>query len=414
MRCIRCHGLTLALAAALLAAGCGSGCDRAPAGADGEVDAAVPLDVGPDVQPDVQVADADVTVQRDAAPPWDSGPPIDAVAGSVIQLPPTGLNVVAGPWHHNHQVVYSEGPYANQDVYLFDLTTRQSSLIGDAPQQQAPVYIWENTIMWSDARDYNPPTSGQREVYSYDIPTQSEQQVTDSGYLTSLIRINSEYLLYATNEDVPISGGSNLVLRHRVTGDTQALATYDSWWEGADMSETHVSWVAHAPGEGGSYKSVYLHEIATGLTSLIQSTVPGRQFQTSTWGDWVVWQDDRNGAWDVYAYQISAGLESRLADEPHDQTAPMVREDLVVWVDYRWSGQTNEYNGTCDLVIYDLQTGLWRRVTGWTDSWGFGRAQGGWLLYRKQSADPYMAQIFAMDLQANLLLDSAGRVLPWP
>lgn len=414
MRRSRCFKVSLTLAVALLAAGCGSGCDRTPASSDGEVDAAVPPDVGSDVH-DVGVADADVMVPRDAVPPWDSGPPIDAVAGSVIQLPPTGLNVVSGPWHHNHQVVYSEGTYADLDVYLFDLTTQQSTLICDAPQQQAPLYIWENTVMWSDGRDYNPPTSEQFEVYSYDIQTQAEQQITQTGRLTALLRINSEYLLYVTNEDVPISGGFNLVLRHRVTGDTVVLANYDSWWEGAGMSETHVSWVAHAPQEGGSYKSVYLHDIATGQTSLIQSTVPGRQFQTSTWGDWVVWQDDRNGPWDVYAYQISTGVEQQLTTaELHDQTAPMVREDLVVWVDYRWSGEKHEYGVTCDLVIHDLQTGVWRRVTGWTDTWGFGRAQGGWLLYRKQSADPYFAQVFAMDLQANLLLDTAGRVIPWP
>jgi hypothetical protein len=57
----------------------------------------------------------------------------------------------------------------------------------------------------------------------------------------------------------------------------------------------------------------------------------------------------------------------------------MVADGLVVWIDYRWGVGTLEGGGLhlSDLVIHDLENDAWRRATGWSDEWGFFRAQGG-------------------------------------
>ncbi len=394
--------------------GCFGACSEEPAvdsGLDGRIDAAA-LDGSPDAQDVQDAALADRTVQPDVLLPWDAGPPVDAVAGSVIQLPPSGQNITIGPWHHHNYVVYSEARSQNEDVFLFDLASQQEISLSSAVGDQSWSYIWESTVMWSDGRWYSWPDNPQYEIFQYDVQTQTITQVTNDGYYNALLRFNSSHILYKTSAGAP--SGSNLILMDRTTSATRLLASYDTWWETPGLSESHASWVAHSPWEGGSSKSVYLHDIASGVTELLQGTVPGRQFQTSTWGDWVVWEDDRNGNWDIYAYQISTGQEHVLEDEPHDQVAPQVRDDLVVWVDYRWSGGVHVTNQLVDLVIYDLQNQRWRRLTGWIDYWGFGRAMNGWLLYRKHSGHAFLAQLFAMDLQANLILDASGRVMPPP
>ena len=62
--------------------------------------------------------------------------------------------------------------------------------------------------------------------------------------------------------------------------------------------------------------------------------------------DVVVWQDQRDGDWDIYAYDLDEGREYAVCTAPGDQTRPDVCGDTVVWQDSR-SGQWDIY--ACDL-----------------------------------------------------------------
>ena len=52
-------------------------------------------------------------------------------------------------------------------------------------------------------------------------------------------------------------------------------------------------------------------------------------------GSWVVWSDNRNGDYDIYAYDLSSGQELAVCTAPGDQLTPVVSGDLVAWVDKR-------------------------------------------------------------------------------
>ena len=49
----------------------------------------------------------------------------------------------------------------------------------------------------------------------------------------------------------------------------------------------------------------------------------------------VVWQDNRNGDWDIYGYNLTTRREFQITDEPHDQTNPAISGNTVVWEDSR-------------------------------------------------------------------------------
>jgi beta propeller repeat protein len=49
----------------------------------------------------------------------------------------------------------------------------------------------------------------------------------------------------------------------------------------------------------------------------------------------VVWQDNRNGDWDIYGYNLTTRQEFQITDEPHDQTNPAISGNMVVWEDSR-------------------------------------------------------------------------------
>jgi beta propeller repeat protein len=373
---------------------------------DGQVDAGI--DAGQyDAEPDARVL-------PDVLHPWDSGPPIDAAPGSVIQLPPSGQRDVTGPWHQGRYVVYSERRYMDHDVFLYDLVTHVETAVATEIGKQMGAKVFGAEVMWSDGRWYS--EQGIYEVFQYNIDSTNTAQITSKGVFTVLNSFTDSYVLCTTTEGVP-SGeqGFNLVLFDRATQEERVLATYDDAWEGASMSDTHVAWVAPSPWEGGFSPSVYVHEIAANVTTLLLGTVPGRQLQTSTWGDYVVWSDDRNGNWDIYAYRLSTAEEWPLVTEPHDQVGPQVADGLVGWIDYRWGVGSFEGGGLhlADLVIHDLENDAWRRATGWSDEWGFFRAQGGHLVYSKLTWQDFQgALIFAMDLEANGIIDGAGRVIP--
>jgi len=52
-------------------------------------------------------------------------------------------------------------------------------------------------------------------------------------------------------------------------------------------------------------------------------------------GRWVVWQDRRNGDWDIYALDLTSGREFPVCVAPGDQVAPRVDGKIAVWQDGR-------------------------------------------------------------------------------
>ena len=66
--------------------------------------------------------------------------------------------------------------------------------------------------------------------------------------------------------------------------------------------------------------------------------------------DYVVWQDMRNGSWDIYGYTFADGNEILICDEAGDQIWPTINgENEVVWEDWR--------SGEADIYWYDVEDG---------------------------------------------------------
>ena len=82
-------------------------------------------------------------------------------------------------------------------------------------------------------------------------------------------------------------------------------------------------------------------------SGVFQLTVdPGNQANPAIYGDTVVWEDDRNGNWDIYAYTISSQTVVQITSDVSNQMEPAVQGDAIVWMDER--------NGNTDIFLYDL------------------------------------------------------------
>lgn len=76
---------------------------------------------------------------------------------------------------------------------------------------------------------------------------------------------------------------------------------------------------------------------------------PASQEKPSISEDYIVWQDNRHGNWDIYLYQRSTSTTTRLTTDSGNQWLPIVRGNYIAWYDNS-SGSTN-------IVLYDIAAG---------------------------------------------------------
>ena len=68
----------------------------------------------------------------------------------------------------------------------------------------------------------------------------------------------------------------------------------------------------------------------------------------------IVWQDDRNGNWDIYIQDLSTKAQIHTTNLS-DQVRPDIYGNNVVWQDYR--------NGASDIYLQNLTTKKQTRIT---------------------------------------------------
>jgi beta propeller repeat protein len=91
------------------------------------------------------------------------------------------------------------------------------------------------------------------------------------------------------------------------------------------------------------------------------TTNTANQINPAIYGDKIVYQDDRNGVpgyylnWDIYLYDLTTHTETRITDKPGNEEFPAIDGNRIVWQDNR--------NGNWDIYLYDLSTQTERRIT---------------------------------------------------
>lgn len=109
-----------------------------------------------------------------------------------------------------------------------------------------------------------------------------------------------------------------------------------------------VVWQDH---RNGNY-DIYLFDLTDQIEIPI-CTEEHDQVAPRIYGDKIVWQDQRHGDWrnaDIYMYDLKTGTETPICTEPHSQINPVIWNDVIIWMDYRRSLLK------ADLYMYNLTT----------------------------------------------------------
>ncbi|MFH2007383.1 MAG: hypothetical protein ABI333_12430 [bacterium] len=415
-RVVRCL-LALVLAMTLGCNGTDPG-DDPDAGPEAGLEASVrDVEVPPDVR-DARVGDARPDSEWCGANPF---PGVDPNAQELISDAPAVISM--GFSWDGSRIAYSRAapgpavPSMDYEVYLFEMDTWQEIQITFLPDswQRSPT-MSAGQIIWTDGRYRTIGVDDYRfELVVYDIDSSQEARLTDSPDKKTFPRFNGRYLAYDFFAEG--TGTGELRLLDLVTSDDIVLSPVDRASEGFSISSRFVTWVAMPPNAQFYNKDVHIYDLQTQQTLRLESTAGDLTYETSVSGSKVAWADFRHGQWDVYLYDIEAGQETRLTDDPFDQGAPAIHGNLVTFSDFRFTG--GYLDGYCarDIYILDIDTMIGRRVTTLPWYWWGMPGDDGWLLaiLRDELSLDSPAKLYLFDLIAMGILDPTGQhVLPGP
>jgi|GEM_PF-313653 len=225
------------------------------------------------------------------------------------------------PAIHGNIVVWQDGAEGDYDIYGADITDPESPaefVVAAFERDQRRPAIYRNTVVWQDSY------YGDEDIIAADIWMRNKP----AEFGVSLLEFDQQR---------PAIWGDIVVWADNYFGD---MDIYAAKWHGLPAREIH--------GQDG-------HATGTDVPSPVEFAVVNNEAdQTNPDIDRniVVWQDNRNGNWDIYGYNLTTRREFQITDNPYDQTNPAVsgpfdsaqgedllhaerRRGMVVWEDSR-------------------------------------------------------------------------------
>ena len=132
-----------------------------------------------------------------------------------------------------------------------------------------------------------------------------------------------------------------------VTGSAGAVATitpitfnHTVSFERAVVSGSHIAWQDN---RNGNY-SIYLYSTSTGEETRVSVHDTSVQQYPAMDGDLIAYQDDREGSGgsDIFLYNLTSRRTIRITDDPYDKSMPALSANRIVWQDDR-NGVYNIY-----------------------------------------------------------------------
>jgi hypothetical protein len=285
-------------------------------------------------------------------------------------------------------------------------------LICDAEWTQQPGSIVDSQVYWDDSRYFSGDPSDRRgEIFVFDIETWEETRLTDTPEMKAGPRGNGQYLVFLDTTGAP-DGHFGLTLMDLVTSEQKSLAPWEAGAEEYHISERYVVWAASSFDASSYGKDVFYYDLVTEETHHLEESMAFHVYRLSVGGSKIVWEKNDNLYYSIMLHDIETGEDVELTDGSFDCIAPQARGNLTVWETYEYSGGT--YSGTPaerDVYLFDLDTGVGRRVTDQSTTW-WGRAPDPPWLPIIKGYGPDTMEVFVMNLEKAGLLDSSGHVIP--
>jgi len=238
-----------------------------------------------------------------------------------------------------HSVDYGFTGTINLDIQIDWEESGAPVVIEDAIQlmvEPTPV-LRVTPVTW----DFGVASPGDYITHTMNVHNQGSGLMTVTDVQTS----NADTSVSPTDKSFTLTPGSSRNIL--ITIDTGSISN------GTTISR-EVQVVSDAPLQEESPPSD--RTIITGLVSDSTAVfqVPG---VTTCWEPdisdaWIVWDEDRYGNWDIFAYNIGTDTEIQVTNDSARQSTPRISGNLIVWEDLRNGGTYQR-----DIYGYDIGTG---------------------------------------------------------
>jgi beta propeller repeat protein len=176
-------------------------------------------------------------------------------------------------------------------------------------------------------------------VRTFDVAINNRSELAWGLAEPTTVSISDQYLTYL---DSPVANFGTRVYKKLLYGKESAPAIPPS----GSNPRAGGSIVVYQDNKARGNWDIWLWRSGQEAAAFI--TDPGDQTYPATDGRTVVWQDNRNGNWDIYAYDFNSSQEIQITKDLADQTHPDVENGVIVWQDKR--------KGNWDIYTYNLNT----------------------------------------------------------
>jgi len=235
-----------------------------------------------------------------------------------------------------------------------DMVVSIKQITNNKSVEKGDPITYKDKILWEDGRNDpngNITYNANSDIYLFNTTTGMETQITGSEYPEGPGSLWENNLIYYNGSPYyadPVLTYYNLLTKEKKNLTTKSAGTAVIWRN--DVAYYRFDWINKKEDA-----NIYLFNISTDQEIPI-CTAQGDQLFPLMWGNFIVWQDNRNNNSDVFGYDINLNKEFVIAIGPGPQSPDSIWEDVLLYYN---NGSFVLYNLTTKSIIQKIPHGIY-------------------------------------------------------